>query len=153
MGAIIETLPTAEITVAFVNEPKEGKKNGSIKAADGQYYSVPPHMLPQFAKGMRCRVEYKPFGDTGRAIQKVIGNTNMTPTVPKNDYRARSNPAEAKQIAVLALAKPLLEKLPREEVSEAKLVAVLELCMRAYDKTLGGMQAQRRDDMDDEIPH
>lgn len=152
--AMLEVLPTADITVQYINPPKEGKKMGSIKAADGQYYNVFPDLLGQFSKGMRCKVEYtsKPRDDGGewRTIKKIVGN-GSAPVVPKNDYRARSNPAEAKQIAVLALAKECITRLSYEQLNEAALVAILNMCSRAYDKTLGGVQAQQRDDMDDSI--
>lgn len=151
----IEVNPTADITVQYINEPKPGKKMGSVKDASGQYYNVFPNMLPQFSKGMRCKVEYsaEPKADGGewRTIKKIVGNQSAPTPGPKNDYRARSNPAEAKQIAVLALAKPCIEKLAFEQLNEASLVAILNMCSRAYDKTLGGVQAQQRDDMDDSI--
>src|SRR5262249_53368769 len=115
----------AEIKVQYVNPPKEGKKLGSIKSADGQYYSVFEKMLDQFTKGMTCKVEYSSrTGDDGRewrTITKVLGNNGSVG--PKNDYRSRANPAEAKAIAVLAIAKECIGKMERAELSEDKLVA------------------------------
>ena len=39
------------IKVQFVNQPKEGKKKGSIKTEDGRYFDVWPNMLSQFSRG------------------------------------------------------------------------------------------------------
>lgn len=150
----IEPGPMADITVKYVNQPKPGKKLGNVKDDQGNYWFVQPAMLSQFAPGMKCKVEYKAGtfsdGTESRTVTKIIGG-NLAPTVPKNDYRARSNPAEAKQIAVLALAKECIHVMAPEELSEDKLVAILTMCSRAYDRTLGGVQAQRRDDMDDNV--
>lgn len=148
----IDVLPTADIEVRYVNPPKEGKRNGSIKDAAGQYYSVPPGLLAQFSKGMKCRVEYEPFGDNGRSVKRVIGNS-VAPTVPKNNYRDRTNPSDAKQMAVLALAKECIGKLTYEQLNVDEIAGILEMCGRAYDRTLGGVQAQRRDDMDDSVEY
>lgn len=153
----IESLPTADITVQYVNPPKEDGKNGSVKASDGTYYYVRPEMLGQFSRNMKCKVEYRasPKKDGSgewRTVTKIVGNQSA-PTVPKNDYRARSNPAEAKQIAVLALAKECIGRLTYEQLCTDELVAILTMCSQAYDRTLGGVQAQRRDDMNDEVPY
>lgn len=152
---VIEVLPTTEITVAYINPPKEGKKMGSVKTADGQFYNVFENMLAQFSKGMKCRVEYearpKDGGGEWRTIKKIVGNGSAPTPGPKNDYRARSNPAEAKQIAVLAIVK---EWVPQIAVADtAALIDAIRSAMMAYDQTLGGVQAQRRDDMNDEVPY
>lgn len=49
----------AEVTVGFVNPPKEGKKRGSIKASDGNYYWGSAAQINLFSKGETCRIEYE----------------------------------------------------------------------------------------------
>lgn len=151
-----ELNPVADLTVKYVNQPKPGKHNGSVKDEAGQFYLCPPTMLSQFAPGMRCKIEYK--AETGRdgtewrTIQKVIGGANgAAPVVPKNNYRPSSDPTEGRKIAVLALAKECIGKLESERLSEESLVAVLQMCCRAYDRVLGGQQ--HRTDMDDHNPY
>lgn len=51
-------MPTATITVEYVNQPKPGKKMGSIKGSDGQYYGVWPNDLNQFRQGETVTIEY-----------------------------------------------------------------------------------------------
>lgn len=51
-------MPTATINVQYVNPPKPGKKQGSIKTVDGQFYGVDPTQLGQFREGGTYTVEY-----------------------------------------------------------------------------------------------
>ncbi|HEY6020489.1 MAG TPA: hypothetical protein VIY48_11470 [Candidatus Paceibacterota bacterium] len=44
-------MPTATVTVAYINPPKPGKKMGSIKSQDGAYYGVWPDKLSMFEVG------------------------------------------------------------------------------------------------------
>lgn len=141
----------AEIEVAFVN-PK------TIKSKAGDLYLVDSPLKDQFAQGMKCQVEFnrskkKDGSGDWLKILKIVGASHA-PSMPKHNYSAGKNPAESKQIAVLAIAKELIGKLPPNDPQlEEKMVYVLECGMRAYSRTLGGVAAQRRDDMDDEIPY
>lgn len=147
----------ADIEVKFVNPPKPGKKLGSIKTADDGFWLVPPTLLNQLSPGMKCRIEYdesKPWepepGKQIFTVAKII--VGQTTQVPKNSYRQRSNPTEARQIAVLALLKEWMGKVPVGDV-EAARHAIDTMC-DAYDRSkLAGGQAQQRDDMDDNIPY
>lgn len=51
-------MPTATISVQYVNPPKPGKKQGSVKTVDGQFYGVDPTQLGQFSPGGTYTVEY-----------------------------------------------------------------------------------------------
>jgi len=144
----------ADIEVKYVNPVKEGKRFATFKDGDGKLWLVQPGMIGQFAQGMKCKVEYQAGkfsdGTPSRKITKIIGS-NGAVSIPQNNFRQRSNPAEAKQIAVLAIVKEWVGKIPVGD--EASLVNAIKAAMRAYDKTLGGTVAQRQDDMDDEIPY
>lgn len=144
--------PTADIEIKYVNPPKPGKKFGNVKDVEGGLWLVDPAKLNQFSPGMKCKVEYTSRtgqdGTEWRTVGKIIGN-GAGPTMPAQNFRQRSNPAEAKQIAVLAIVKEWVPQIPVGD--EAALVSAIGAAMRAYDKTLGGTQSQRRDDMDDEI--
>lgn len=146
---------TADIEVKYVNAVKPGKKLGSIKCSDDQFFLVPPSMLALFSPGMKCKVEYTSKvgadGTDWRTITKQIGSNSMTPAVPSNNYRQRNNPAEAKAIFVSVIMKEWATKIPVGD-SEA-LAHAVRAAILAYDMTLGGVQAQRRDDLDDSIDH
>lgn len=51
-------MPSATISVQYVNPPKPGKKQGSIKTVDGQFFGVDPTQLGQFREGGTYTVEY-----------------------------------------------------------------------------------------------
>lgn len=144
----------AEIEVAYVNPPKEGKKMGSIKSKAGDYYWAYPNALEPFKQGMKCQIEYeakaRDDGSEFRTLKKLVGSSHA-PSMPKHNYSAAKNPAESKQIAVLTIVKEWVPKIPMGD--EEALVHAIEVASRAYDRTLGGVQAQRRDDMDDNIPY
>lgn len=147
----IETRPTAEITAKYLNPLKAGKKFASIKDDTDQFWLVRPGMFGQFSQGSKYKIEYSSRtdqqGTEWRTIEKVLGNA-MAP-MAQNNYRARSNPSESKQIAVLAIVKEWIGRI--EVGDEDALVHALQVAMRAYDRTLGGTQAQRRDDLDDSL--
>ena len=57
---------TATVTVQYVNDPKPGKKMGSIKTAEMGYFGVYPDKLKLFEQGKTYSVEYKTDGDFKR---------------------------------------------------------------------------------------
>ena len=64
---------TATIEVQYVNEPKEGKKMGSVKTKDGEYYSVWPDKLANFKPGMSYAVEYTVEDFKGKTYKTIKG--------------------------------------------------------------------------------
>lgn len=52
-------MQTAEITVAYVNPPKPGKKSGSVKSTDGVSYWGPPAALAQYDVGETYMIQYE----------------------------------------------------------------------------------------------
>ena len=51
-------MQTATIQVAYVNPPKPGKKQGSVKDAEGNIYGVWPDKLALFEPGNVYTIEY-----------------------------------------------------------------------------------------------
>ncbi len=50
-------MATKTVKVQYVNQPKEGKRFGSIKAEDGTYYGCKPEMLSQLSRGGSYEIE------------------------------------------------------------------------------------------------
>lgn len=72
---------TAEIEVRFVNPPKAGKKQATIKAADGAVYGVWPDKVGLFQPGRRYQIEFneRPYnGRTYRTITKCRAHGHAT---------------------------------------------------------------------------
>jgi hypothetical protein len=64
-------MPIETITVQYVNEPKPGKKMGSIKATDGRYFGVYPDKLGLYFKGQAATIEYDASEVNGRTFYNV----------------------------------------------------------------------------------
>ena len=71
MPMIAEPPEMTRITVAFVNQPKPGKKKGSIKTADGRYFYAWPKQLAQFQNGRVYDVGYIESGEAGALFRNV----------------------------------------------------------------------------------
>lgn len=138
----------AEVTIQYVNDPKPGKKMGSIKTAELGYFGVFPNMLRQFSTNEVCRLEYETNGDFKKVTKKLASAVRE----PTKNIRPRSDPAESEQIFAVALAK---EFIARGDVTcdTEQLVKLINVCRQTYRQTFGGTEAQRRDDMQDQVPY
>lgn len=76
----------ANIAIAYVNPPKAGKKNGSVKTKTGEMFGVPPEKLDQFQQGGEYAVEYSERQFNGQTYRTIIAATLMQPPV-----QSRSN--------------------------------------------------------------
>lgn len=78
-------MATAQVKVQYVNPPKMGKKNGSIKTPDNQIYGVPPNLLPQFQAGGTYQIEYNSREFNGQWYKTVAGVTPVAAPVPSSN--------------------------------------------------------------------
>lgn len=80
-------MPTETVTIAFVNQPSEGKRFGSIKSEAGDYYSVKPQELALFKKGGTYEIQYG-FDKTGkyRNFERIVGASPANVSVAKNGH-------------------------------------------------------------------
>lgn len=90
-------MQTTTVTVQYVNQPKPGKKMGSIKASDGKYYNVWPDKLPLFSEGSTYTINYtedngfRTFKGMGNGeVGQQVGNVarNIARTAAPNDGQA-----------------------------------------------------------------
>lgn len=69
-------MPVTTVTVEYVNQPKPGRKQGSIKTASGQYIGVWPEKLSAFQPGGTYEIEYDSEtgqnGKTYHQLKKII---------------------------------------------------------------------------------
>lgn len=81
------SVQTAQITIRYVNQPKPGKQNGSVKTPEGVMYGVPPGMLNQFQPGGTYSVDY-----TSRTFNNqqymTISNVRMVSPPPQQSNGA-----------------------------------------------------------------
>jgi hypothetical protein len=64
-------MSTAAISVAFVNQPKEGKTKGSIKTNEGEYYEVFPNQLGLFRPGASYEIDYSERNWNGKTYRTI----------------------------------------------------------------------------------
>lgn len=133
---------------------RDGKLRGAVKSGNDKYH-VAETMLNDFRDGESCDVEFKTFGgkdgkEPAREIVKKIGG--MGPQQPKQITRPATSSRDSEQIFVTALLKEYIAAgmIPADTDSVVKAVAKLRA---AYAMTFGGVQAQTRDDLDDQIPY
>jgi len=140
-------MPEIEITCQYVNAPKAGKKLGSIKSSEGTYYYTDPAMLSRFSVGEVCTIEFD-VSDDGKwkRIKRKI-STSSAPPVP--NIRARTSPADSKQIFVVALLKGMVG--PTD--TQASIIAKGGMLKNAYDNLFGTAEKQTTETvLNDEIP-
>lgn len=67
-----QAIHTSVITVKYADPPKDGKKQATVKAADGTIFGVWPKDLGRFQPGRRYRVEYTQRSYQGRDYRTVV---------------------------------------------------------------------------------
>lgn len=146
------TTEVAEVTVQFVNPPKEGKKRGSIKTAEGISFWGPMTLLRQFSPGEVCKIEFSTSEDgQWKSIIKKIGG-KPAPAQLALPPRQRTNPQDQKNIFVTALLGHFIDA-GKVGLDEEMIATAADLILRAYRRSeIGGSNQQVREDLNDEVP-
>ena len=145
-------MPTAEITVQYCNAAKPGKKMGSIKSSEGEYYYCAPTMLHLFQVGEVCKVEFterpKEGGGTWKTLTAKLGGGALKPLGPA-PMRAMTNPKDSKQIFMTAL----LKEMVTETDTSSSIIQKGKSCADAYDVLFGSVAKQTTAaELNDDIP-
>lgn len=144
-------MPTAEITVSFVNFPKPPKKYGSIKSAEGDYYGSLPPLLRTFQVGEVCKIEYTETAEGYKNLKQKLGSSGAPAAKEAPSIRARSNPVDAENIFVSAHLKEFIAN-GTVTLDVDVIVQAVKVLREAYKRTLGGLESQRNgSDIRDEV--
>ena len=146
-------LKEIEITCQYVNFPKPGKRLGSIKTSEGEYYGVEPGLLRIFQQGEVCVVEYtespKHGGGTWKNIKRKVSST---PTVAqKPPYIApkqRTDDRDQEQITV----RMIMDKKIQPDSSWVEIAEIMQQARKVYRMTWQ-MDKPENVDINDEIPY
>ena len=170
-------MATATVTVAFVNQPKPGKKRGSIKSTDNVYYQVNPAMLSSFAQGGQYEIVYETQEFNGMSFHVVQSAKQTVAPPPKaangsNTYRETSA-KDAKRMWETAVMRAFIQQGQVQLSEEAILEAARSIrgaANKIFDApkpapaepqeppapppkpTASSTTTPARGDMDDEIP-
>ena len=145
-------MPTAEITVQYINNAKPGKKMGSIKSSEGEYYYCAPTMLHLFQMGEVCKVEFterpKEGGGTWKTLTTKLGGPMKGPT----PIRASTSPKDSQQIFITALLKEYVS-LGAIPCDKASIVVAGNQLKGAYQELFGSTEKQKTEiELNDELP-
>src|SRR5512138_751926 len=134
----------AEITVQYVNPPKEGKKWGNVKSSDGTLYWGSPAALAQVKPRENCKLEYDSGGKDGtlKSIKKKIEIAPALQRPTPAPIRGRTNPTDSEQIFVVAIIKGIATA----DMSATEGIALVNLWRGVYRNTFGGSETNRADD-------
>lgn len=143
-------MPTATITVKYVNPAKPGKKQGSVKTPDGQYYGVWADKVASFQQNTIYEVEYEERagqdGTTWRTIKSFTekGKAQSGYNGPRrsgNTYRETSV-KDAERIFVCGAINAGLSS-GRLEFTQTALIETVNILRDVWDATFGQDGAQQ----------
>lgn len=153
----------ATILPKYVNDPKPGKKNYSIKDENGAYWSCPPAIAQQIKPGQAVMVEYEVNEYQGKSYSMIKGLAgSMAKPAPQTNSQAPApRSAGSKSIAEEAsmFAMGFLNRLyagtgqfPGHDILEQQI----RDCRGAWLMAMGHTKAVAKPapvaDFDDDIP-
>lgn len=145
----------SSITVRYVNSPKAGKKNGSIKGIHDDIYGVPPHMLGNFQPGATYTIDYSVRSFNGQEYKTVTTAVMASPPPQEGSGGGKygnKDDATAERIFVCGALNAAISG-GHAELSEAFLCNVVNMLRGVWAETLGRpAAAKKNDDMNDEVP-
>lgn len=143
----------ATIQVKYVNQPREGMKNGSVKTAEGVLYGVPPPLLPQFQPGGTYNVEYNTSQFQGRTYSTISAASAMVQSgAPlQSGSKFHANDETAERIFVCGIINAAVGN-GSLSVNRAELVAAVSACREAWQAAFGRGHRAMTSSSGDTIP-
>jgi hypothetical protein len=153
-------MTTATINVAYVNQPKPGKKQGNVKTDTGEYYGVALGMLGMFSPGGRYEVSYSSREFNSKTYH-TIETVNKVGEAPRasGGGGAKHGPvddATAERIFVQGILQAFI-RAGKIETTTPNVVAAVKSLRSAWSQTFGtpavpAPASSKNEDMNDEIP-
>lgn len=153
-------MQVATITVKYVNQPKPGKKMGSIKDTAGNIYGVYPEKLALFQQNGTFEIEYKQNGDFKQVVGvKPAGGLSPAPQSNGGGNYRPTSPVDAERMYVCSLVNAGIQA-GRIDFTEGAIEAATNAARNAWRNTFGAVTplntpappVRGRSDMDDSIP-
>lgn len=146
------------VEVAYVNQPKNNPKYGSIKSTKGTYFSVPVDMLGFFQPQKIYEIDYETNDKGYHTVKRVksapaaaLAESSAT---PQRFQKQPTNPIDAQRIFICGAINAALHGQGLGAVVATELGAAidaLELVWRSK-KSLGREATAIEKDLDDEVP-
>jgi hypothetical protein len=142
----------ATVQVKYVNPPKQGKVNGSIKDSNGEMFGVPPALLSTFQEGATYDLEYNERVFKGQTY-KTISSAKLISAgdgMGSSKY-GNKDAATAERIFVCGALNAAIQG-GHVELSDVTLSNVVNILRSVWSHTLG-VPADKTDDMNgDQVP-
>ena len=147
---------TATIVAKYVNPPGPGKKRGTVKLPDDDFYLVPPAMLGLFKAGGTYEVQYTtsefngmPYKTVASVKEKAAAPTAANSTTSPTNY--------IKDEFILACgALNASIRSGKIEPNEESMTRIINDARRSWLKTFGAKktpeQKAKEDEFNDGIP-
>ena len=154
-------MPVAHVQVAYINQPKPGKKRGSIKSADGVLYAAFPDKLSQVTVGGTYDLKYKDDEYQGvvyHVVEEVKSSTLAASPAAPIAVASRIDDGTPERIFVCGAINALLSNpnFPLADLSTARVTELVNNLRRSWAATFGIKDAktpQPKNDMDgDAVP-
>jgi len=137
---------TATIVAQYLNPPKPGRKTGSVKDADGQYWDIWPDKMAQMQQGGTYQIEYETReynGKTYCTIKSIVGG--QAPAPKANGMNGAAKPANGngyggkndEQIFVMAILKSGIEA-GHVTWDRGQIADTIKTLRTIYSETFGG---------------
>lgn len=145
-------MTTETITVQYVNPPEEGKRWGSVKATNRQYYGVAADDMAKFQKGATYEVEYETKEIRGKTYRTIKSARPAQQANGAGSYRGDASPETAERIYVCGIVNAAVHAGIKPEADT--LAHITNNARMAWHRTFGVVAGKNpnRTDMDDEIP-
>lgn len=154
-------MQTTTVTVAYVNPPAQGKKQGNIKTDNGDFYGVSPAMLGLFSKGGKYEINYESREYQGKTYHTVTSVKKLeSPAPASGGGKTGTDPATSENIFVCGIMNALATSGNLGEITPEN-IALLTNNLRmgwrrglvpAGKPTSTMTKQESQDDMNDEIP-
>jgi hypothetical protein len=146
-----------KVTVKYINQPKPGKKMGSIGTECKKYINMWPNQLEQFSVGSQYDVPVETGEWNGNVTYKLNGEPkllNAQAHTPSNSAPANSGFDEDKQIKIWTQG--VLQALIQSgQVGIDQIVPVSNALKQNYHEVWNaseGFSSSQVDELDDQIP-
>lgn len=147
-------MPTAQITVLYVNPPKPGKKKGTIKTDTLGLIGCWPNQLAWFQRGQVYTIDYEDDGQY-KNVKKVVGNgngaalqhapqaqANPYAPPPRNNYQGNPNKPDSKAIFLTGVVQ---QAMGSGQFKATDIVALAVNASTAWDQAMGTPAGPRDD--------
>ena len=155
-------MPVEQVTVAYVNPPKDGGKKGSIKDMHGRYFGVWPDKLALYQKGNTYEIEYdveEYQGRTYRNVKRIINGAGGThapsgrgaPT-PAAGRGMDTKSVEMAVMGIIGRAFQGTGTIPDEAALTRMVRTIRKAWVNGFNDELSHPPEQYENELNDEVP-